>query len=126
MRPILYVITFLLCLVTIAQAQRRPEPCATMEMDSLLRLRNPQEGSLDDFERDLQRKMVQIKAKMASGRGTVFVRIPRSSRFQRTLDVIACPIGPIAIYAIYSKFGHSLPLRIKLRQTEFYFNICSA
>lgn len=77
MRPILYVITFLLCLVTIAQAQRRPEPCATMEMDSLLRLRNPQEGSLDDFERDLQRKMVQIKAKMASGRGTAeIITIP--------------------------------------------------
>ncbi len=51
-----------------AQAQRRIEPCATMEMDSLLRLRNPQEGSLEDFERDLQRKMVQIKARMASGR----------------------------------------------------------
>ena len=54
MRPILYVITFFLCLATIAQAQRRPEPCATMEMDSLLRLRNPQEGSLDDFERGIK------------------------------------------------------------------------
>ncbi|WP_428655854.1 M43 family zinc metalloprotease [Runella sp.] len=56
-----------------AQAQRRNDPCATMEMDSLMRLRNPQEGSLDDFERDLQRKMIQIKARLASGRGAAEV-----------------------------------------------------
>lgn len=55
------------------QAQRRPEQCATMEMDSLLRLRHPEEGSLSEFERDLQRKMVQIKAKMAANRGTAEV-----------------------------------------------------
>ncbi len=73
MRHLLYIITFFLGTAIISQAQRRPEPCATMEMDSLLRLRNPQEGSLDDFERDLQRKMVEIKAKMASGRGTAEV-----------------------------------------------------
>lgn len=52
-----------------AQAQRKAEQCATMEMDSLLRLRFPEEGSLDQFERDLQRKMVEIKARMASSRG---------------------------------------------------------
>jgi PKD repeat protein len=73
MRSILYFITFFLCISTFSYAQRRPEPCATMEMDSLMRLRNPQEGSLGDFERDLQRKMVQIKARMASGRGTAEV-----------------------------------------------------
>ncbi|MFN4147355.1 MAG: M43 family zinc metalloprotease [Runella sp.] len=59
------------------RAQRKFEQCATMEMDSLMRLRNPEEGSLDDFERDLQRKMVEIKARMASGRGmTDVITIP--------------------------------------------------
>ena len=39
-----------------------------MEMDSLLRARFPQLGTLNDFERDLQRKIVEIKARMASAR----------------------------------------------------------
>jgi len=70
-------VSLLVLLSFFAQAQRRTEPCATMEMDSLLRLRNPSEGSLDEFERDLQRKMVQIKARMASGRGAAeIITIP--------------------------------------------------
>ncbi|GAB4011501.1 hypothetical protein GCM10028808_25220 [Spirosoma migulaei] len=39
-----------------------------MEMDSLRRARYPQLGSLNDFERELQLKMIDIKKKMASGR----------------------------------------------------------
>jgi len=64
-----FAISLLLIFNGLSYSQRRPEPCATMEMDSLLRLRNPHEGSLGDFERDLQRRMIEIKAKMAAGRG---------------------------------------------------------
>lgn len=39
-----------------------------MEMDSALRARNPQLGKLDDFERELQLKMIDIKKRMASSR----------------------------------------------------------
>lgn len=52
----------------LAQTIRTPEQCATMEMDSLLRVRNPELGSLNDFERELQLKVLDIKKKMQSGR----------------------------------------------------------
>jgi PKD repeat protein len=39
-----------------------------MEMDSLLRARNPELGTLNDFERALQLKVLDIKKKMQSGR----------------------------------------------------------
>ncbi len=39
-----------------------------MEMDSLLRARHPEVGSLNDFERELQLKVLDIKKKMQSGR----------------------------------------------------------
>ena len=39
-----------------------------MEMDSLLRARNPELGTLNDFERILQLKVLDIKKKMQSGR----------------------------------------------------------
>ncbi|GAB3999007.1 hypothetical protein GCM10028807_48020 [Spirosoma daeguense] len=39
-----------------------------MEMDSLLRARNPGLGTLNDFERELQQKMLEIKKKMQAGR----------------------------------------------------------
>ncbi|GAB4039018.1 M43 family zinc metalloprotease [Spirosoma gilvum] len=42
--------------------------CLTMEMDSLRRLRNPGLGTLNDFERELQQKMIAFKQKMQSGR----------------------------------------------------------
>lgn len=70
---VLFAFSLLLIFCDFSYAQRAPEPCATMQMDSLMRLRNPQEGSLGDFERDLQRKMIEIKAKMAAGRGAAEV-----------------------------------------------------
>lgn len=39
-----------------------------MEMDSLLRAKYPELGTLNDFERQLQTKIVSMKARMASGR----------------------------------------------------------
>ncbi|MFD2570186.1 M43 family zinc metalloprotease [Spirosoma soli] len=51
-----------------AQTPRKPEQCATMEMDSLLRAKYPQLGTLNDFERDLQRKMLDIKKRLQSAR----------------------------------------------------------
>lgn len=52
----------------LAQTIRKAEQCATMEMDSLLRARNPELGTLNDFERALQLKVLDIKKKMQSGR----------------------------------------------------------
>ncbi len=52
-------------------AQKPVQQCATMEMDSLLRARNPELGTLYDFERELQKKIVQMKARMASSGGRV-------------------------------------------------------
>ncbi|GAB2602053.1 hypothetical protein GCM10027190_57130 [Spirosoma areae] len=39
-----------------------------MEMDSLLRVRHPELGTLNDFERELQLKMLDIKKRMQAGR----------------------------------------------------------
>ncbi|MBD2701209.1 PKD domain-containing protein [Spirosoma sp. BT702] len=44
------------------------QQCVTMEMDSLLRAKHPELGTLNDFERDLQLKMLEIKKKMQAGR----------------------------------------------------------
>lgn len=52
----------------LAQTIRKPDQCATMEMDSLLRARHPELGTLDEFERALQLKVLDIKKKMQSGR----------------------------------------------------------
>ncbi|AQG82118.1 M43 family zinc metalloprotease [Spirosoma montaniterrae] len=60
-----------LCVNVAALAQRPVQQCATMEMDSLLRARHPELGTLNDFERELQRKIVQMKARMASANGRV-------------------------------------------------------
>lgn len=49
----LLLIFFLPGFETMAQ----PEPCATMQMDSLLRAKNPRMGSLQDFENILQSKI---------------------------------------------------------------------
>ncbi|GAB3552765.1 M43 family zinc metalloprotease [Spirosoma fluminis] len=72
------LLSLFLCVITFSalQAQippRKQEQCATMEMDSLLRARYPQLGTLNDFERDLKRRIVDIKAKMASGRAAATV-----------------------------------------------------
>ena len=61
-----YIFTLIISLVfsqLIAQKQ-----CATMEMDSLLRAKHPELGTLNEFERSLQRKIVEIKARQAQGR----------------------------------------------------------
>lgn len=45
-----------------------PEKCGTMYMDSVRRAKNPQLGSLADFERELQLKMIALKKQMANNR----------------------------------------------------------
>ena len=69
-----------LCLVTLLSqtlyAQTsvlKTEPCATMVMDSALRAKYPELGTLQDFERVLQRKMIELKAQMASSRAMATV-----------------------------------------------------
>ena len=67
------LIVCLLIWLTAAGLLAQPAPvaqqqCATMEMDSLLRARHPELGSLNDFEQELQKKIVALKAQMASGR----------------------------------------------------------
>ncbi|GAB3705866.1 hypothetical protein GCM10027592_38810 [Spirosoma flavus] len=57
----------LLSISVFAQTPVRQQ-CVTMEMDSLLRARHPELGTLNDFERDLQVKMLEIKKKMQAGR----------------------------------------------------------
>ncbi|GAB4038256.1 M43 family zinc metalloprotease [Spirosoma jeollabukense] len=47
---------------------RSTQQCATMEMDSALRAKYPQLGSLQDFERALQVKMLDLKKQMQAGR----------------------------------------------------------
>jgi PKD repeat protein len=59
----------LLYSVGCAYAQQINEPCATMEQDKALREKYPQLGTLDNFERELQRKIIEIKAKQAAARG---------------------------------------------------------
>ena len=72
MSRLLLSLLLLVLLAPRVQAQfQLPQPrqqCATMEMDSLLRARHPELGTLNDFERELQRKITELKAKMASGR----------------------------------------------------------
>lgn len=48
--------------------QRPPEQCATMEQDSLSRIRFPQRGSLNDFEDAVRVKINEIQAQMRSGK----------------------------------------------------------
>ncbi|WP_266364445.1 M43 family zinc metalloprotease [Tellurirhabdus rosea] len=77
----LLVTTFLLLASFAGWSQKltkQPEQCATMEMDSLLRARFPQLGTLGDFEKTLQEKVAQIN------------RLRRSGRMQ--LAVISIPV----------------------------------
>lgn len=57
-----------LLLAVATQAQTTPEPCSTMERDSLLRARFPQRGTLDDFDNALLRKMESMRLERKSGR----------------------------------------------------------
>ncbi|GAB3799868.1 hypothetical protein GCM10028819_24080 [Spirosoma humi] len=58
----------LLVLVTAGVRAQVPQQCSTMQMDSLLRAKHPEMGTLADFERSLQRKMIELKKQMANGR----------------------------------------------------------
>lgn len=64
----LFLLVFLNQAIQAQTPQLTKEQCATMQMDSALRARFPQLGTLNDFERDLQLKMIEIKKRMASGR----------------------------------------------------------
>ena len=50
------------------EALAQPEPCATMQMDSLLRARYPRMGSLQDFEKLLQVKIKEREALQKNSR----------------------------------------------------------
>lgn len=60
----------LLLFAAVAQAQalQGTEPCSTMERDSLLRIRFPQRGTLDEFENALLRKVESMRVERRSGR----------------------------------------------------------
>lgn len=58
----------LLILITTGIRAQAPQQCSTMQMDSLLRARHPEMGTLADFERSVQRKMIELKKQMANGR----------------------------------------------------------
>ena len=67
-----YLFAFLLCGCLFGfESVAQPEPCATMEMDSLLRARYPRMGSLQDFEKLLQTKIQEREALQKSGRTTL-------------------------------------------------------
>lgn len=59
-----------LCVATMSQGQTPGgvEPCSTMERDSLLRIRFPERGSLDDFENAILRKMESMRIERRAGR----------------------------------------------------------
>ena len=70
MKTLLYL-TFLIGLAMPALAQTlppSPEQCATMQMDSLLRAKFPQLGSLNDFEQVLQKRIATLKELAKTGR----------------------------------------------------------
>jgi PKD repeat protein len=69
-----YRLVFLLfCALSGWVAQAQPEPCATMQMDSILRARNPRMGSLNDFEQLLQKKIQEREELRKAGRTTLEV-----------------------------------------------------
>ncbi len=70
----LYLLVFLLlCFLPGFEALAQPDPCATMQMDSLLRARNPRMGSLNDFEQLLQKKIQEREELRKAGRTTLEV-----------------------------------------------------
>jgi PKD repeat protein len=57
--------------------EKRPVPCATMEQDSISRLRFPQRGTLDEFENHLQQKIAQLRSQNKNGRTlSTLINIP--------------------------------------------------
>lgn len=67
-KTLLFLLTALTTVLSALAQTQAPQQCATMEMDSLLRAKYPELGTLNDFERVLQQKIVAMKARMASGR----------------------------------------------------------
>ena len=53
-----------------------PRTCATMEQDSINRLRYPQRGSITDFENFIQQKIREIEILGRSGRTQALLRVP--------------------------------------------------
>lgn len=69
MRSIHLILFGLLLLPAAVCAQVTPRRCATMEQDSINRLLHPKRGTLNDFERSVQRKIQEIAARQkATGR----------------------------------------------------------
>lgn len=66
-RLVRFFFLYLLAVVTPVSAQE-VEPCATMVMDSLLRVKHPEIGSLDEFEIFLQRKIRERNDLLKTGR----------------------------------------------------------
>lgn len=56
-----------------AYAQKPVDKCATMEMDSLLRMKHPELGSLLQFEKAVQAKVRELQVRDRSGRVTASV-----------------------------------------------------
>lgn len=69
MKHVLRIFALVMLISSVVMAQQRtPERCATMEQDSLSRLRFPQRGSLDDFESLLRVKVDEIHTRLKSGK----------------------------------------------------------
>ncbi|HEY9009074.1 MAG TPA: M43 family zinc metalloprotease [Ohtaekwangia sp.] len=65
----IYILALFLSVAAYAQRPaKKPEPCATMEQDSLSRIRFPQRGSLDDFEYAVQKRIHELEILQQSGR----------------------------------------------------------
>jgi PKD repeat protein len=64
---ILFALSLVLSIICFS-AKAQTIRCATMEQDSINRLRFPQRGQLNDFEERIQQKILEINARAASGR----------------------------------------------------------
>ncbi len=73
-----YILGLLLVLtVSVGVRAQKVDKCATMEMDSILRRKFPELGTLADFENDLQQKVKQMEARYKAGRTTAgIITIP--------------------------------------------------
>lgn len=68
MRGGLFLLLLILSAGAFAQQLPVVEPCATMQEDQKSRMRFPQRGSLDDFEKVIQKKIKEIELAKAQGR----------------------------------------------------------
>src|SRR5689334_20405883 len=60
--------SFVLAIASAHAQTKKSEPCATMEMDSISRVRFPQRGRLDDFEDMIQEKIRELRTQKKGGR----------------------------------------------------------